>query len=92
MMKLQNIQNKHSLYWIGTRESEILNTGNIFKGSITIFGSNINSNYSFDKTYSWRFNYNFDNDKFIEFVNNTAYTILNHDPTAKFMFYLPDEI
>lgn len=92
MMKLQKVQTKISLYWIGTRESEIVDTENFFKGSITIFGSNKNSNYSFDKTYCWRFNYNFDNDKFIEFVNNTACMILNHDSSAKFMFCLPDEV
>lgn len=91
-MHSKNNQNTISLYWIGTRESEIYQTGDFFKGSITIFGSNKNTNYAFDKTYSWRFNYNLDNMELIKFINKTASKILTEDPFAKFMFYLPDEI
>lgn len=91
-MKLTNIQNQRSLYWIGIRESEILHTNNFFKGSITIFGSNSNSNYAFDSTTSWRFDYNLDNEKLIVFVNKVATNILKNDSTAKFMFYLPEEM
>lgn len=91
-MELMNIQNETSLYWIGIRESEILQTGDFFKGSITIFGSNSNTNYAFDNTNLWRFNYNLENEKLIDFVNKTAATILKNEPKAKFMFYLPDEM
>ena len=87
-----NVQNEKSLYWIGTRESEILHTNNLFKGSITIFGSNNNSNYAFDSSNSWRFDYNQDNDALIDFVNESAEKIIKSDPTAKFMFYLSEEI
>lgn len=91
-MNLANIQNQHSLYWIGIRESEILQTDGFFKGSITIFGSNGNSNYAFDSTTSWRFDYNHDNEKLIDFVNETVSKILKNDPEAKFIFYLSEEM
>lgn len=87
-----NVQNEKSLYWIGTRESEILHTNTLFKGSITIFGSNNNLNYAFDSSNSWRFDYNQDNDALIDFVNESAEKIIKSDPTAKFMFYLSEEI
>lgn len=87
-----NIQKQYSLYWIGIRESEIMQTGMFFKGSITIFGSNNNSNYAFDSTNSWRFDYNQDNEEIIQFINETAIKILEQDPTAKFMLYFPEEI
>ena len=85
-----NIQKQYSLYWIGIRESEIMQTGMFFKGSITIFGSNNNSNYAFDSTNSWRFDYNQDNEEIIQFINETAIKILEQDPTAKFMLYFPE--
>lgn len=85
---MRNLQN---IYWIGTRESEIYNTGDLFEGSITVFGSNKHSNYSFDKEYMWRFNYNEDNIMFTEFVKNTAKRILTLNPSAKFMLYFPNE-
>lgn len=47
------MRNLRNIYWIGTRESEIYNTGDLFEGSITVFGSNEHSNYSFDKEYMW---------------------------------------
>lgn len=87
-----NFKKVDSLYWIGTRESEIYHTGDFFKGSITIFGSNKNNNYAFDKTYSWRFNYNLDNLELVKFINITASKILVEDPNAKFMFYFPEEM
>ena len=74
------------------RETEIFQTGDFFKGSITIFGSNKNRNYAFEHTNSCRFNYNLDNENLIEFVNKAAAKILLEDPTAKFMFYLQNEI
>lgn len=91
-MNSTNAQDEESLYWIGTRESEILQTNNLFKGSITIFGSNSNSNYAFDSSNLWRFDYNRDNDAWIDFVNESAEKILKCDPTAIFMFYLSEEV
>lgn len=85
------MRNMQNIYWIGTRESEICNTGDLFEGSITVFGSNEHNNHSFDKEYMWRFNYNEDNIMFTEFVNNTAKKILILNPSAKFMLYFPNE-
>lgn len=87
-----NNHTQQSLYWIGIRETEILQTNNLFKGSITIFGSNNDLNYAFDATNSWRYDYNRDNEAFTKFVNESAEKILQKDSSAKFMFYLPEEM
>ena len=41
--------NNNKIIWIGIQESELQNTNHFFYGSITIFGSGKNGNYSFEK-------------------------------------------
>lgn len=77
------------IFWIGIQESEIEQTRSLFSGSITMFGSNKNGNYSYDKEFDIRFNYNVDNDSWIDFVNETAHKIVNIYPECKFMLYYP---
>lgn len=31
----------NNLYWVGVRQSDIEDTGDLFKGSVTIFGDNL---------------------------------------------------
>lgn len=64
------------LFWIGIQESEIENTYNLFEGSITIFGSNSNNNFAFEKKYNKRYDYNQDSELWNEFVNSTVKYIL----------------
>lgn len=78
-----------SLYWIGVRESEISCTNGIFAGSITAYGSNMNNNYSFDKTFKYRFDCNKEYNEWIEFVNDSAERIISKDPNCKFVLYYP---
>lgn len=84
--------NKHSLYWIGIRESELEDTGSLFKGSITIFGSGKGNNYAFDKEYLFRYDYNEDIDLLNVFINQKAEKIISDEPDARFMLYYPVDI
>ncbi len=84
--------NKHSLYWIGIRESELEDTGSLFKGSITIFGSGKGNNYAFDKEYLFRYDYNEDLDLLNVFINQKAEMIISNEPDARFMLYYPVDI
>ena len=84
--------NKHPLYWIGIRESELEDTGTLFEGSITIFGSGKRNNNAFDKEYHFRYDYNKDIDLLNEFVNRKAKMIINKNPNARFMLYYPVDI
>ena len=80
---------KYKIFWIGIQESEISYTSNIFLGSITIFGTGKNGNYSFDKEYNLRYNYNLDNDLWIDFVNSSANKIIKKYPDCSFLLYYP---
>ena len=68
--------NNHSLYWIGIRESELEDTGSLFEGSITIFGSGKDNNYAFDKEYQFRYDYNEDIELLNVFINQKAEEIV----------------
>lgn len=79
------------IIWIGIRESEIVDVDNFFCASITIFGSNEGTNYSFDKTEKIRINYNKDNPALKQFIKETAKKLIFKYPQCKFMFYYPME-
>lgn len=79
----------NNLYWIGTRESDIDNTNNIFNKSITIFGSNTNSNISFHTLGNTRGNPNVTNKSLNTFFKEEIYKVLDSDKNAKLMFYNP---
>ncbi len=80
------------LFWIGIRESEITTTGQLFDGSITIFGSNSGNNYSFEKEKNIRINYNINNHELNSFISKTAKKILKNNPNCKFLLYYPMEV
>lgn len=80
------------LYWIGIRESELKDTGKLFFGSITIFGTGLGNNYAFDKEYHYRYDYNQDSDLLDSFINEKAQLILISDSNARFMLYYPVDI
>ena len=80
------------LYWIGIRESELKDTGALFTGSITIFGTGNGNNYAFDKEYHYRYDYNQDSDLLSAFINEKALQILTGDSDARFMLYYPVDI
>ena len=78
----------HNLYWVGTRQSDIEDTGCFFKGSVTIFGDNAGGNISYC-TKEKRINHNKEDRECDLFIINALETILKRDPEAKFMFYNP---
>jgi len=81
-----------SLYWIGTEESDIIYTGNMFKGSITVYGTNANGNFAFDKMVGYRIDYNTHDKQWIEFVNDSCKSILLTDPHCRFVLYYTPEL
>lgn len=82
---------QNPLYWIGIRESEIEGIGQLFAGSITIFGSGLNRNFAFERETKLRYDYNQDNEAWYSFVKRTALSIIQIDPDCRFMPYDIDE-
>lgn len=78
-----------SIFWIGIQESEIFHLNKLFDGSITIFGTGKNGNHSFDSKYKLRYDYNLDNDLWVEFVNTTAREIIKKNSDCSFLLYYP---
>ena len=71
-----------NLYWVGIRESEILNTGNLFKGNICIYGknslmTNTRINHNEDKNWEMIDNY----------FSETKEKLIKEKPDIKFMHY-----
>ena len=83
---------KKKLVWIGIRESEIAEAKEVFFASITIFGSNRDNNYSFDKTSSCRINYGKENKEWCCFASQTAQMLIEKYPDIEFMGYYPTEM
>ena len=77
-----------NLYWVGTRQSDIFDTGCFFKGSVTIFGDNKGGNISYCSNGK-RINHNIEDKECDSFFINTLETILESDTEARFMFYDP---
>jgi len=93
VLSFGDMQMKKNEYiiWIGIRESEIAYAGDLFSASITIFGSNKGTNYSFDKAEKIRINYNRENLLLKKFIDETAKKLIIKYPYCKFMFYYPME-
>jgi len=86
------VNEENPLYWIGERETEIDNTGTLFCGSITVYGSNKNTNYAFDKSCGYRIDHNEDNPDWINFVNQAAEIIIKECSECRFMLYYPPDL
>lgn len=79
--------NLKSLYWLGIRESEIQEVKELFKGSITIFGSGCDGNVAFDKEKNLRYNYNEDNNEWNDFLKEKIFEIIHQDVGSQFIAY-----
>ena len=76
------------LYWIGPRESDIRHTGEIFAGSITLYGSGSSGNRDFCSYVGRRINHNIVTEEQIQFVYDEQIKIME-DPDSRFMSYNP---
>lgn len=76
------------IYWVGTRQSDIEDTGTLFDGSITIFGENCNGNISYCSD-SIRINHNIPNRECDLFFVETLEKICKENDDVRFIFYNP---
>jgi len=76
-----------NLYWVGVRESEILGCENLYKGSITIFGSNKKGNIAYKAEA--RINHNDEKHDLpvVNYFTKKIRDILKYDKDAKFVHY-----
>lgn len=79
----------NKIYWIGPRESDIFAVKDLFAGSITIFGSNQNGNFSYSNydNHPERIDHNNTDNTSDLFLVNKARELLRSDSSVKFMFY-----
>lgn len=77
-----------NIYWVGPRQSDIDDTGNLFKGSVTIFGDNKNGNIAYC-TKQNRINHNMVNIDCDLFFIRTLETLCRQDDSVRFIFYKP---
>lgn len=77
----------NNLYWIGPRESDIALIKNIFKESITLYGSNSNGNHSFCKEKGIQINHNMHYSDVDDFIESKLQHVMRQDVNALFLFY-----
>jgi len=77
-----------NIYWVGPRQSDIEDTGNLFKGSVTIFGNNKNGNISYCTNRN-RINHNVENIDCDLFFIRTLEKLCKEDDSVRFLFYKP---
>lgn len=75
------------LVWLGIRESDISNTGSLFDGSVTIFGSNKNNNISMEGVLGHRINHNGECPGYDEFYRSTITKLIGEYPEVRFLQY-----
>lgn len=80
------------LFWTGARSSDIKHTGNLFKGSITIYGNNSDGNMSFCSSSTRRINHNIDSPEASRFILDRQLELIEKNSNAKFMAYNPNYV
>jgi hypothetical protein len=75
------------IYWIGSRVSDIRDTGDFFHGSVCQFGNNQNHNVSYTLK---RGNQNIKDKDLADFYTSELYSIISRNPESKFLFYNPN--
>lgn len=78
-----------NVYWVGVRQSDIEDTGDLFKGSVTIFGNNQNGNISYCNENK-RINHNIENKECDLFFEKVLKSLCEKDDSVRFMFYNPE--
>lgn len=80
---------EQKLIWLGTRQSDIADTNQIFDGSITIFGSGEDGNYSMERDLHRRIDHNGECVGYKAFVQRAMRNVLTIMPDARFLQYAP---
>jgi predicted ATP-grasp superfamily ATP-dependent carboligase len=75
------------IFWVGSRESDITDCGDLFSGSITIYGSNDLNNVSYCSKFHKRINHNIPDIIPNEFWIDNMNRIIHKHNDAKFIFY-----
>lgn len=78
-----------NIYWVGVRQSDIEDTGDLFKGSITIFGDNSKGNIAYCSENN-RINHNVENKECDLFFEKVLKSLCEKDDSVRFMFYNPE--
>lgn len=74
---------------MGVRESDIADTGGLFEGSVTLFGSGENGNRSMERQQHRRIDHNGECPLYDDFFQDAMRRILEEMPDARFIQYAP---
>lgn len=80
---------KNNIYWISTRESDLIGAEELFKGSITIFGSGKENNISMEKCLNKRHNYCANFDEYENFMQFQMENLIKQNSEIRFIQYSP---
>lgn len=78
---------KNHYVWVGVRETDILYTGDLFCGSITMFGSGTGNNLAWERECGRREDHNRDIPAYTDFVRRSMEAFLARDPEVRFIHY-----
>ena len=78
-----------SIFWVGTKESDIVCTGCFFQGSVTACGSGRHGNQSFSNESRKRINYNAANDEYTEYLYEKIEEIIKQNSASEIMYFNP---
>ncbi len=78
-----------NIYWISTRESDLIGAEDLFEGSITIFGSGKGKNISMEKYLNKRHDYCADFDEYENFMQSQMEKLIKHNSQIRFIQYSP---
>lgn len=79
----------NDIYWVGPRQSDIANINFLFKGSVTIFGDNMDGNIAYCHNNIERINHNIPNDDCDNFFIKTLTMLCKKNNNISFLFYNP---
>lgn len=77
---------------VGPREQDFAYTGNLFSGSITLYGSGNDGNSSYCSSRKKRINHNVFNEDQVNFVDEELMNRIYENPDVKFMSYDPNQV
>lgn len=78
-----------NLIWISTRQSDLCGAEELFKGSITIFGSGNERNISMEKCLNKRHDYCSNFDEYENFMKQQMEKLIEKNPDIRFVQYSP---